>query len=215
VVASACLLTVAGCAGDTKTAAPSVATAPTVEGSAKRLPSAVALSKALLTSDDLGKGWTDTETEVPNAKLCGVEPLKVQGTTKARIEFTRVSDQALIQHGVTAYPEGSAVTAVAELRRATKGCSSYPVDVKNSATGKTEQFTVAVAPLKLAAANDDRLGLRLEVNAAGQRQRTLYGVVRRGDRVAAITLTSADPDEALFARLLVLVGERLSKVAGS
>jgi hypothetical protein len=204
-----------GCAGNnSKTAA---TTAPTGSSDAGSLPTAKRLATSLLQPADLGQGWSEVAIEPLGAELCGVIPLKSPGTTKARAEFVRVADSDLVQDGLTAYPAGGAAAAVAALRSATKNCRSYPVSVKNSATGALQEFNVAVEQLAIPATlGDERLGLRLDVlDAGGEPQRTLYGVVRRGDVIAALTVTGAQADRALFDRLLPIVDERLTKVAAS
>lgn len=215
-LALSALASVGGCAGgdDSKT---TTTTTTNSASATNALPPAKKLAAGLLQPGDLGQGWSEVAIEPLGSELCGVIPLKSPGTTKARAEFVRVADSDLVQDGLTAYPTGAAAAAVAALRSATTGCRSYPVSVKNSATGANQEFIVGVAPLPIAATlGDERLGLRLDVrDAGGEPQRTLYGVIRRGDIIAALTVTGAQTDRALFDRLLPIVDERLAKVAAA
>ena len=215
VLSVSCVGVLVGCAGaDDVKPAPTSTTTVSTSAPGAALPTAKKLSGALVTAEDLGEGWSEVAIETLGAELCGVVPLKAPGTTKARAEFVRVADSALVQGGLTAYPSGAATAAVAALRTATNGCTSYPVTVKNSATGTSQAFTVGVEPVTLPNVGDERLGLHLEVrDAGGKPQRTLYAVIRRADVIAALTVTGVKADRALFDRLLPVVDERFAKVA--
>lgn len=209
-----CVTSAAACAGGsgTKTEGKTATTVSTTSETA--LKTTKQLAAGLLAPTDLGKGWSEVAIEALGGDLCGVVPLKAAGTTKARSEFVRVVDSELVQDGLTAYPTGGAAAAFAALRAATDGCKSYPVSVKNSATGTSQQFTVGVDAVPLPAVGDERLGLRLAVrDAGGKPQRTLYAVIRRGDVIAALTVTGVEPDRKLFDRVLPIIDERLGKLA--
>lgn len=214
---AAATLILAGCAGsDSAPKTTKTATAATAApGAAKPgQPAPAKLRTALLTEADLGAGWAEVSLPLQGAKLCGIVPLKADGTTKVRAEFARVNGGAVVQHGLTAYPDGGATTVLGALRAATTGCTTYRVSAPASGDAAARDYEVAVAPVKLPAVGDERVGLRLALVDGTRKQATLYGVARRDDLIAAVTVTGAQPDPALFARLLTLADRRLLVLAG-
>ena len=142
--------------------------------------------------------------------ICGIEPLKAPGTTKARAAFGRSDDEgALVRTGVTAYPKGMAAPTLAALGTATASCATYQLPYTD-ATGLATQVRVDVRQLEVGDPGDDRLGLRLSLPSL--KQVILYGLVRRGDVISAVAQSAEKPDVVAFAPIIARADARLAKL---
>lgn len=170
------------------------------------------LAPALLAAKDFPPTWTEIAITSEGGTLCGVQPLKAKGTVRARVAFAATdATRQVVQHGVTVYPKGAAAAIVAKFRATLRGCTQTVIGGVDRTGGGAATQRLRVAPLRLPAVGDERLGLRL--TPRDRSSAILYGVIRRGDRVFAIALSGQRVDAKLFSDLVGTADRRLVALA--
>lgn len=196
-----------GCGGSSGPAARTGTTTDTAG-----LPSESALRSALLSEKDLPERWSEIDLESPAGGLCGSLPLAATPVQRVRASFgVTGTAPAILQQGVTAYRPGEATAAMGRLAKAAT-CDRYEVRAQDPRTGKEGTFAVTVAPLRLPAVGEERLGITLTV--VGRGDVTLYGAIRDGDAISVLALTSDAPQRRFFSDLVGTAGRRLSDLGG-